>query len=158
MGKRHTRIIGVTGGVGCGKSEILSYLKKTYKCRVLLADLVAKQMQEPGSACYGELVSLLGRDVLDEMGNILKPDYLSTGFASLLEKNDMRHIRFHDLRHTCASLLLKNGVPMKQIQEWLGHSDFSTTANIYAHLDFNSKLDSAQAMVMGMSGALTAVS
>ncbi|MGL6202095.1 MAG: tyrosine-type recombinase/integrase [Lachnospiraceae bacterium] len=37
------------------------------------------------------------------------------------------------LRHSCASLLLANGVPMKQIQEWLGHSDFSTTANVYAH-------------------------
>ena len=55
-----------------------------------------------------------------------------------------------DLRHSCASLLLANGVPLKQIQEWLGHSDFSTTANIYAHLDYTSKLSSAQAMVQGM--------
>ena len=47
----------------------------------------------------------------------------------------------------CASLLLANGVPMKQIQEWLGHSDFSTTANIYAHLDYASKLSSAQAIL-----------
>ena len=76
----------------------------------------------------------------------------------MFEKNGMRKIRFHDLRHTCASLLLKNGVPMKQIQEWLGHSDFSTTANIYAHLDYNSKLTSADAMISGMSGALNFVS
>ena len=60
------------------------------------------------------------------------------------------NIRFHDLRHSCASLLLANGVPMKQIQEWLGHSDFSTTANIYAHLDYASKLSSAQAMLEGL--------
>ena len=60
-------------------------------------------------------------------------------------------MRFHDLRHSCASLLLANGVPMKQIQEWLGHSDFSTTANIYAHLDYTSKLSSAKAMVSGMA-------
>ena len=59
-------------------------------------------------------------------------------------------MRFHDLRHSCASLLLANGVPLKQIQDWLGHSDFSTTANIYAHLDYSSKLSSAQAMVSGM--------
>jgi len=39
---------------------------------------------------------------------------------------------------------------MKQIQEWLGHSDFSTTANIYAHLDYNSKLSSAEAMQIGL--------
>lgn len=53
--------------------------------------------------------------------------------------------------HSCASLLLANGVPLKQIQEWLGHSDFSTTANIYAHLDYTSKLSSAKAMVSGMA-------
>ena len=39
----------------------------------------------------------------------------------------------------------------KQIQEWLGHSDFSTTANIYAHLDYSSKLSSAQAMAASLS-------
>ena len=42
--------------------------------------------------------------------------------------------------------MLANGVPLKQIQEWLGHSDFAITANTYAHLEFNSKLASAQAM------------
>ena len=43
---------------------------------------------------------------------------------------------------------------MKQIQEWLGHSDFSTTANVYAHLDYNAKLSSASAMESGMESAL----
>ena len=95
---------------------------------------------------------------VDEMGNIIPPNYLSEAFPKLLARHGMRHIRFHDLRHTCASMLLKNGVPMKQIQEWLGHSDFSTTANIYAHLDYNSKLNSAEAMVTGMRAALTTVS
>ena len=52
-------------------------------------------------------------------------------------------MRFHDLRHSCASLLLANGVPLKHIQEWLGHSDFTTTANIYAHLDKSKKQESA---------------
>ncbi len=55
-------------------------------------------------------------------------------------------IRFHNLRHSCASLLLARNVPMKAIQEWLGHSDFSTTANVCAHLDINSKLLSAEAI------------
>lgn len=45
---------------------------------------------------------------------------------------------------------------MKQIQDWLGHSYFSTTANIYAHLDYNSKMASADAMVNGLSNALRA--
>ncbi len=87
---------------------------------------------------------------LDEMGERLKPGYLTESFIRTLRDNGLRQIRFHDLRHSCASLLLANGVPMKQIQEWLGHSDFSTTANIYAHLDVNSKITSAQAMVTGL--------
>ncbi len=60
-------------------------------------------------------------------------------FKLVLKRNGLRDIRYHDLRHTCASLLLKNGVSMKDIQAWLGHSDFSTTANIYAHLETESK-------------------
>ena len=81
---------------------------------------------------------------VNEIGELVKPDYLSTHFRALLEKNNLRKIRFHDLRHSCASLLLFNGVQMKQIQEWLGHSNYSTTANIYAHLDSKSKEVSAE--------------
>ena len=69
--------------------------------------------------------------------------YVQKHFKKLLKENDLPDIRFHDLRHSCASLLLARNVPMKAIQEWLGHSDFSTTANVYAHLDINSKLLSA---------------
>ena len=47
-------------------------------------------------------------------------------------------------------MLLANGVPLKHIQEWLGRSDFTTTANIYAHLDYKSKITSAQAMETGL--------
>ena len=82
----------------------------------------------------------------DALGNRIKPDYLSSEFPKFLEKQGFRRMRFHDLRHSCASLLLANGVPLKQIQEWLGHSDFGVTANTYAHLDYASKVASANAM------------
>lgn len=88
---------------------------------------------------------------VDELGERMKPSYLTGYFPQFVQKHGLRRMRFHDLRHSCASLLLANGVPLKQIQEWLGHSDFSTTANIYAHLDYTSKLSSAQAMVDGMA-------
>ena len=83
---------------------------------------------------------------VDQCGKLLRPNYVTEHFAWLIEKYGLKKIRFHDLRHSCASLLLASGVPMKNIQEWLGHSDFSTTANIYAHLDYSSKLTSASAM------------
>ena len=87
---------------------------------------------------------------VDEMGDRMKMSYLTSSFPQFLERHGLRRMRFHDLRHSCASLLLANGVPLKHIQEWLGHSDFTTTANIYAHLDYSSKLSSAQAMESGL--------
>ena len=66
-------------------------------------------------------------------------------YASLEGPLDIPMLNPHELRHSCASLLLANAVPLKQ-QEWLGHSDFAITANTYAHLEFNSKMASANAM------------
>ena len=81
---------------------------------------------------------------VDAIGDILTPKYISSHFKVILAKNGLKKIRFHDLRHSCASLLLANKVPMKMIQDWLGHSDMSTTANIYSHVDHTSKLESAK--------------
>lgn len=92
----------------------------------------------------------IGYLCVNEIGERFKPMWLTNTFGDFLAANELRHIRFHDLRHSCASLLLANGVPMKQIQEWLGHSDFATTANIYAHLDYQSKITSADAMLNGL--------
>ena len=88
---------------------------------------------------------------VDELGERMRANYLTSAFPKFLEDHGLRRMRFHDLRHSCASLLLANGVPLKYIQEWLGHSDFTTTANIYAHLDYKSKITSAQAMETGLA-------
>ena len=88
---------------------------------------------------------------VDELGERMRTNYLTSAFPKFLEDHGLRRMRFHDLRHSCASLLLANGVPLKHIQEWLGHSDFTTTANIYAHLDYKSKITSAQAMETGLA-------
>ena len=87
----------------------------------------------------------------DALGRLYRPDYVSEHFALLLKNNGLRHIRFHELRHSCASLLLAKKVPMKMIQEWLGHSDISTTSNIYSHLDAESKLESADIIGAALS-------
>ena len=80
---------------------------------------------------------------VDNLGRLILPNRLTHNFIKIIKRNQLRHIRFHDLRHSCASIMLKKGVPMKQIQEWLGHADFGTTANIYSHLDYTAKQNSA---------------
>ncbi len=83
---------------------------------------------------------------VDALGKLIRPDYVTSHFAVILKQNDLKKIRFHDLRHSCASLLLANKVPMKMIQDWLGHSDMGTTENIYSHIDSESKKDGAKAI------------
>ena len=114
--------------------------------------LVLKKEQENNRRLCGRSYhkQFAGYVCINEMGDLIKPHYVTEQFPKLLDANGLRRIRFHDLRHSCASLMLANGVPMKQIQDWLGHSDFSTTANIYAHLDYSTKLSSADAMLSGL--------
>ena len=97
--------------------------------------------------CFTYLLPLLPKLNVDPMGKRIRPDFLSQHFPDFLVAHQMKRIRFHDLRHSCASLLYANGVSLKEIQEWLGHSDISTTSNIYTHLDFSSKVSSANAIV-----------
>ena len=106
-----------------------------------------KQQEENRMLCrraYNK--EYLGYVCVDVIGNLIKPNYVSSTFGKLLAKNNLRHIRFHDLRHTCASLLLANGVPMEQVKEWLGHSEISTTVDIYGHLQYATKKQSAAAI------------
>ena len=75
---------------------------------------------------------------LMDNGELVKPDYVDRTFSRILKENGFRHIRLHDLRHSCATLLLRNGVPLPEIQKWLGHSNIITTQR-YSHLDQNDK-------------------
>ena len=85
-------------------------------------------------------------------GHTYSPDYVTDKFSSLLKKYGLPHIRFHELRHSCASLLISLGFNLKDIQEWLGHSDIQMTANIYGHLDVKRK----QGMADMLSGSFPA--
>ena len=85
--------------------------------------------------------------IRDRIGEIVKPGFVTAHFSAVLKANNLPHIRFHDLRHSCASLLFAQGVSLKEIQAWLGHSTIGTTANIYTHLDENNKLSSANAII-----------
>jgi integrase len=67
-------------------------------------------------------------------GDVIAPEKISEVHKEMLERANLPHVRFHDLRHSCATLLLSKGVSMKMIQEILGHANFQTTANVYSHL------------------------
>lgn len=84
------------------------------------------------------------------MGNLRKPYYVSHKFKQVLKDYGLRHIRFHNLRHSCATLLLKKEISLREIQEWLGHSSSKITKQ-YAHLDSSSKQKSANAIEKALS-------
>lgn len=91
----------------------------------------------------------------DNFGKLITPNYATGHFKHMIKKHHLKHIRFHDLRHSCASLLLANGVSMKAIQEWLGHSTFNVTANLYSHLEYQSKVESAEIIAKALGGEVT---
>ncbi len=83
-----TKIIGITGGVGAGKSAVLDYIRKNYKCIIITADDMGNEVKEPGGECYDRIVSLLGDDILTSDGHIDRKKMASKIYAdeNLLEK------------------------------------------------------------------------
>jgi len=77
------------------------------------------------------------------IGTPLEPRNVHRQFKSILTKAEVEEVRFHDLRHTCATLLFANKTPGKQVQELLGHSRLSTTMDIYVHTDEGTREDTA---------------
>jgi integrase len=67
------------------------------------------------------------------IGTPIDPQKTTMGIKALCDQAGIRRIRFHDLRHTCATLLIETGVPLVTVQQLLGHSNITITANIYTH-------------------------
>ncbi len=63
-------VIGITGGVGAGKTRILQVLQTHCNCRIVLADEVGNKVKEPGQKCYDKIVKLLGNTILEEDSTI----------------------------------------------------------------------------------------
>ncbi len=121
----------------------------TEELRTLL--LQVKAEQEENRLLLGKAYFASNRVFTWSTGKPFSPDYVSAHFAALLRKHNLPHIRFHDLRHSCASLLLNQGFTLKDVQEWLGHADIQMTANIYGHLDVQRK----QTMAEMLAGRLS---
>lgn len=104
-----------------------------------------KQKQKENKMWYGDTYITKYEDYIcvNPDGERMKPSTVSNHFKIIIKNNDLREIKYMELRHSCASLLLAQGVSMSEIQAWLGHSNYHTTANTYAHLDDSKKLDVA---------------
>lgn len=83
---------------------------------------------------------------VDPMGMLLQPDYITQKFPQVLDKYGLRRIRFHDLRHSCATIMLYLGYSLKDIQTWLGHSNYNFTADTYVHSGIGAHEQMAQSL------------
>lgn len=77
-------------------------------------------------------------------GKCINPQYFSKNFANMIARKKLKKIRFHDLRHSCASLMLTSGVAIKTASQILGHSSISITADLYTHVTTDNKRIAAE--------------
>ncbi len=98
----------------------------------LLLELKAKQ--EEYKKLFGDEYISSDYIFVWEDGKQYRPDYITRGFQRVLKNHGLPKMRFHDLRHSTASILFDKGWTLKDIQEWLGHADIEITGNIYTHI------------------------
>ena len=106
--------------------------------------LAMKQKQAENRALLGSAYHDSDYVFVWNDGKLVDVDYPTQTLRRIILNNGLRYIRFHDLRHSCASILITLGFGLKDIQEWLGHSDITVTGNIYAHLETKRKIEMAQ--------------
>ncbi|HQA59153.1 MAG TPA: tyrosine-type recombinase/integrase [Acetivibrio sp.] len=148
---KHT-VSKVTKTVEKDKTKNLS----SYRVFPLVAEI--KQLFLKAKAEEQKNRKLYGREYIEndyvfkwDNGQPYSPDYISRKFRKMLKQYGLPHIRFHELRHSCASLLITQGFTLKDIQEWMGHSDIKMTANIYSHLDVSRKMNIADSIAGSFS-------
>jgi integrase len=92
-----------------------------------------RQLEE--RLAWGPAWAETGYVFTSEDGEPIHPQTAGWAFTKALRASDMPPLRFHDLRHTCASILLRSGTHPKVVSELLGHANVSITLNIYSHLE-----------------------
>jgi len=96
---------------------------------------------------------LLGQEYKDsnlivtlDDGSYLSPDYFTKKFSQFLKDKNLKHIRFHDLRHSYATMMLANGQPIHAIAQLMGHSSIKVTGDIYGHVLDDTKRKASKEM------------
>lgn len=123
--------------------------KRTVMLPAVAVDALKRQRSRQAAAKLAAGTAWQDRDNLvftSETGEPIPPANLSAAFRKTLERLGLPAIRFHDLRHTAATLMLANGVPLKVVSETLGHSTIAITADVYAHVTPDLRREAAAAM------------
>ena len=146
MSIRHT-VAKVTEVIAKDKTKNASS-RRTFPLTAEALDIfkVAKCQEEQNRIAFGKEYHENSYVFKWADGRPYSPDYVSHRFNDLLKKHSLPHIRFHELRHSCASMLIAMGWSLKDVQEWLGHADIQMTANIYSHLDIARKTNIAASL------------
>lgn len=141
MSRRRLQVVATYQGMADGRPQFAE--PKTARSRrgIHLSEMAVAALRDHRA---GELAKRLkagpawhdyGLVFTNAIGRPLDGDYMrKKSFAALLDRAGLPPMRFHDLRHAAATILMSDGVPVKAISEMLGHSDITTTLRIYAHV------------------------
>lgn len=129
--------------------DLLLKTEKANRTIFLSDDVVAalkrqkkRQNEHKLSQCYNDLDLVFCKD----NGEPLVPRVFLEHFEKHLKEAGVKHIRFHDLRHTFATLSLEKGVPLKTVSEVLGHSTIAITGDTYSHVTDKMRMKAADTM------------
>ena len=157
LGLRHGEIAGLrweSVNFATGRLKVTHQLKRVARKGVVLSELKTKHAKRSLRMPQFVVDALLRRQLIQEQehinagdrwkdtgfvftsrhGDPMVPEKMTLDHIAALKRAKLPRIRFHDLRHSCATLLLSKGVPIKMIQEILGHSSYTTTMNLYVHV------------------------
>lgn len=96
------KVLGITGGVGAGKSTVLAYLEERYGARVIQADQVGHLLQQPGESCYRRIVELFGREILNADGTISRPK-----LGAIVYADPRKMVRLNAIMHPSIRRFIK---------------------------------------------------
>ena len=114
---------------------------------IIIPSLNMKELEDAHKKFFGKNYNYKDDEYIykDPNGERVKLDFITQHFTKCVIKPNpqLKRIRFHDLRHSCATLLRSEGVPLEDIQKWLGHSEITTTEKYYAKFEYKAHLRSA---------------
>lgn len=115
--------------------------KRTYPLLPDVRSMLEKMLEKQKSdkSLFGNCYSETGYVFVKQDGSAYYPSYPTHELSKVLKNNNLPHIRWHDLRHSTASMLIEKGWNMKDVSEWLGHSSITTTLDIYSHVSMEHK-------------------